>query len=128
MAVPLESVAVPLLGHLPVMIEWKTAIRVSKKVKTVELNFKKGDWRKYKEVMESRMGLEKEEMGVRWKLIKLTSLMGETSRDMPGEGSQRWGTPLDYCRYNTASKIEKQSENGRNCAGSWRRRRWRRSE
>ena len=68
--------------HLPILVEWKTGVRVNRKIRAVELNLKKGDWRRYRQLMEERIGAVLEEENMDWKLKKLTRIMKETAAEV----------------------------------------------
>ena len=66
--------------HVPVLIAWKKEGRINKQVRRIELNMKKGDWRRYGELMEEGMAEIEEEEIMKKKLAKLTTLMIESGK------------------------------------------------
>ena len=66
--------------HVPVLIAWKKEGRINKQVRRIELNMKKGDWRRYGELMEEGMAEIEEEEIMKKKLAKLTTLMIESRK------------------------------------------------
>ena len=63
--------------HIPVVIKWSREARVSKSARRVELNMKKGDWRRYRELVEEGLEEVASEENIKRKLAKFTSLMIE---------------------------------------------------